>query len=340
MLAPSGYYQSLRLIPAVFGGTIDVAGGLSGETVRDWLAATGGERGRCVYAPLVNNADGRVLGRPDALAVAREILAHNAARAGNPVFVLADDVYAGSYLAPGCAGCSIASVTGADVGEPSWGPMSDWTLAVVTASKTFALPTARVAFAVTTSPGLRRAVAHYRAVFSHGRVPQATELMAAAAICWTPQAWIDQWNAAYRQRLAVLSARLAALNAGLGFAAFSAGDPRGGWYFPLRVSPGLMPGVSNGVDALAVLLHYGGTDRDSGIGLLPGELFGHRACETGFLLRATVAVPEPALRAFTGRLADAAALLTGPGGPRVIEAAVRRARAVADVDAILAACRY
>ena len=96
----------------------------------------------------------------------------------------------------------------------------------------------------------------------------------------------------YRKRLAALSARLAALNAGLGFAALSVEEPQGGWYVPLRVSPRLMPGVSNGVDAFAVLLHYGGMKRDSGVGLLPGELFGHRAREEGFLLRATVAVSD------------------------------------------------
>jgi aspartate/methionine/tyrosine aminotransferase len=340
MLAPSGYYQSLRLIPAVFGGTIDVVDELSGEAVRDWLARTSGERGRCVYMPLVNNADGRVLSRSGALAVAYELLAHNAAQPDNPVFVLADDVYAGSYLSPDCAGCSIASVTGADIGKSSWGRMSDWTLAVVTASKTFALPTARVAFAVTTSRRLQRAVAHYRTVFSHGRVPQATELMAAAAICWTPQTWIDQWNATYRQRLAALQARLAPVNASVGFAAFSVEDPQGGWYVPLRISRRLLPGASNGVDAFAVLLHYGGAEPDSGIGLLPGELFGHRTRETGFLLRATVAVSEPELRRFTDRLGDAARLLTGPDGSRVIESALARARRVADVDAILRACRY
>jgi aspartate/methionine/tyrosine aminotransferase len=227
MLAPSGYYQSLRLIPSVFGGTIDVADELSGTAVRGWLARTADERGRCVYVPLVNNADGRVLARPDALAVGYEVLAHNTARPDDPVFVLADDVYAGSYLSPDRTGCSIAAVTGADVGEPSWGRMSDWTLAVVTASKTFALPTARVAFAVTTSPRLRRAVAHYRTVFSHGRVPQIAELMAAAAICWTSQTWIDQWNATYRRRLADLNARVAAVNAAVGFTAFSVEDPQG-----------------------------------------------------------------------------------------------------------------
>lgn len=340
MLAPSGYYQSLRLIPAIFGGTINVADDLSGDTVRDWLARTAGEHGRCVYVPLVNNADGRVLNRPGAHAVAYEIMAHNTAHPDDPVFVLADDVYAGSYLSPERAGCSIAAVTGTDVGEPSWGRMSDWTLAVVTASKTFALPTARVAFAATTGTRLRRAVDHYKTVFSYGRVSQVCELMAAAAICWTPQPWVDQWNATYLRRHALLRAELAAVNTGIGFTAFSAESPQGGWYFPLRVSARLIPGGTSGMDAFAALLHYGGTERDSGIGLLPGELFGCGPVEKEFLLRATVAVSEPELRLFAGRLADAARLLTGPGASQLVQAALRRARSVADVDAILAASRY
>ena len=225
MLAPAGYYQSLRLIPPVFGGSINVVGELTGESVRDWLSRTDGLARRCVYVPLVNNADGRVLTKPIAHAIAREILAHNVTHPDAPVFVLADDVYVGSYLTPGCIGTPIASVTGAQVGEPVWGRISDWALTVVTASKTFALPTARVAFATTTNARLRRAVAHYRTVFSHGRVPQVTELAAIAAICLTPQEWIDRWNATYRARLAELAARIDTINASVGFEAIPCRSP-------------------------------------------------------------------------------------------------------------------
>src|ERR1022692_4667030 len=182
MLAPAGYYQSLRLIPAMFGGDIHVTPELTGDIVREWLHGTSRVPRRCIYIPLVNNADGHLLTRPEACSLAHAILEHNAAHPGRPVFVLADDVYAGSYLTPGRTGTPIASLTGADLDQPQLGPMSSWSLSVATASKTFALPTARVAFAATTSPRLRRAVAHYRTVFSQGRVPQVTELMAAAAI--------------------------------------------------------------------------------------------------------------------------------------------------------------
>jgi aspartate/methionine/tyrosine aminotransferase len=340
MLAPAGYYQSLRLIPAIFGGDIHVMPELTSEVVRRWLHDTAPVPRRCIYVPLVNNADGHVLTRPEAYSLAHAVLEHNAAHPGSPVFVLADDVYAGSYLAPGCTGTPIASVTGDDLGEPQLGPMSYWSLTVATASKTFALPTARVAFTATTNRWLRRAVAHYRTVFSQGRVPQVTELMAIAAMCLTPQAWIDGWNAEYRARLTSLTSRIEAINTDVGFPAIRADPPQGGWYVPLRIASRLIPGAASSVDAFTALMHYGEARRNTGVALLPGDLFGCRDHGKGFLLRATLAPAEPELREFTSRLREAAGVLTGPDGQRVVKQALRRARAVADVDAILSRCRY
>jgi aspartate/methionine/tyrosine aminotransferase len=340
MLAPAGYYQSLRLIPAMFGGDIHVTPELTGDIVREWLHGTSRVPRRGIYVPLVNNADGHLLTRPEACSLARAILEHNAAHPGSPVFVLADDVYAGSYLAPGRAGTPIASLTGADLDEPRLGRMGEWSLSVTTASKTFALPTARVAFAATMSPRLRRAVAHYRTVFSQGRVPQVTELMAAAAICLTPQAWIDRWNAEYRTRLADLMGRIEAINADVGRAVIEVDPPQGGWYVPLHISKRLIPGAASSVDAFAVLMHYGESRPDTGIALLPGELFGYRHYDRGFMLRATLAAHEQDLGTFTSRLRDAITVLTGPDGHRIAGQALRRARTVADVDTILGRCRY
>jgi aspartate/methionine/tyrosine aminotransferase len=340
LFTPAGYYQSLRLIPPVFGGDIHVTPELSGQSVTAWLEETAEHPRRCVYVPLVNNADGRVLTAERAREVALAVLEHNAAHPYRPVYVLADDVYAGSYLQPGCQGVPIAAVTGADLGDPALGRMSDWTLTVTTPSKTFALPTARVAFATTTSPALHAAVAHYRTVLSQGRVPQTSELTAAAAICLTPQTWIDGWNATYRTALAELTGRIAAINCQVGYEAFHIDQPEGGWYLPLRVSPRLMPGAASSVDAFTVLLHYGRSDPASGIAMLPGELFGHRDHERGFVLRGTLAATDRELRHFTTRLAQAAAALSGPDGPAVIEHALRRARRVANVEAIMENCRY
>jgi hypothetical protein len=104
LLTPAGYYQSLRLIPPIFGGGIDVTPELSGSAVADWLEVTADHPRRCVYVPLVNNADGAVLTPGRARSVARAVLEHNAANPGRPVYVLADDVYAGCYLDSGCQG--------------------------------------------------------------------------------------------------------------------------------------------------------------------------------------------------------------------------------------------
>ncbi|HCU91354.1 MAG TPA: hypothetical protein DHU96_00755 [Actinobacteria bacterium] len=340
LLAPAGYYQSLRLIPPVFGGDIHVTSDLTGETVSGWLAETNGHPRRCVYVPLVNNADGRVLTAARARSIAYAVLNHNVAHPASPVYVLADDVYIGSYLIPGCEGLPIATVTGADLGDPELGRMSDWTLSVVTASKTFALPTARIAFATSTNPALLGAVGHYRTVLSQGRVPQVTELTAVAAICLTPQTWIDEWNSRYRTRLAELSTRVNAINATAGFEAFRIQTPDGGWYLPLHVSPTLIPGAASSVDAFAALMHYDGDSHGSGIAMLPGELSGYRACDDGFVLRGTLAASEEDLCRFSGRLRDALAQLTSPEGPGLVQQALKRARMIADVDAILAGCRY
>jgi aspartate/methionine/tyrosine aminotransferase len=348
LLSPAGYYQSLRLIPPLFGGTIHVTPELTGEAVADWLTATADHPRRAIYVPLVNNADGAVLSAGRARKVAAAILMHNAAHPGRPVYVLADDVYTGSYLDLARPGLPIAAVTGADLGDPELGRMSDWTLSVVTASKTFALPTARVAFATTTSPLLRAAVAHYRTVLSQGRVPQIGELTAAAAICLTPQEWIDDWNSVYRTALADLTRHLGEINTRLGYQAVWADPVEGGWYLPLRISQGLLPGAVSSVDAFAALLHYGSGERASGIAVLPGELFGHRighrasryGHDDGFLVRGTLAAGDRELHRFVVRLGQAAAVWSRPDGPQLIHAALQRARAVADLTAILEKCRY
>jgi aspartate/methionine/tyrosine aminotransferase len=340
LLTPAGYYQSLRLIPPVFGGDIHVTPELTGPTVSAWLAATSGHPRRCVYVPLVNNADGAVLTPERARAVAHAVLEHNTANPDRPVYVLADDVYAGSYLRSDCLGLPVAAVTGVDLGDARLGRMSDWTLTVVTPSKTYALPTARVAFATTTNPELRAAMAHYRTVLSQGRVPQASELTAAAAICLTPQSWIENWNTFYRRALADLTGRLAHINARLGYEAVRIDPIEGGWYLPVRIATRLLPGAASSVDAFAALLHYGAGDPASGIAMLPGELFGHRDYGRGFLLRGTLAAGEKELHRFITRLSRATVALSGPAGAALIGQALQRARRVADVDTILRNCRY
>ena len=154
--------------------------------------------------------------------------------------------------------------------------MGGCTVSVVSSSKTFALPTARVAFATSANTWLRAALSHYRTVFSHGRVPQASELAAAAALAFTPTDWITGWNARYRDRLTQLDAALQRINDEVGFPALGMHRPEGGWYVALTISRAVFPvRITSSVDAFAMLLHYGDTDRDSGLGMLVSADRGH-----------------------------------------------------------------
>ena len=344
ILAPEGYYQSLRLIPAIFGGSIDVVPDITGTSAAQWLNRTDGMHGRAIYVALVNNADGRLLDRRRAVDVARTVLMYNRTHPENPAYVLGDDVYEGSYLFPDGDPQPIGGITGRHVGDPTLGRMSDWTVSVVTSSKTCALPTSRVAFAMTTNRTLRAALTHYRTVFSLSRAPQVDELTATAALCLTPQRWIDSWNQCYRSNLEFLCEQLRQINARLGFPAYRVEPPAAGWYFLLHVSRRLFPpAVTSGLDAFAVLLHYGHGRPNTGVGLLPGELFGYHYGEQlgdAYMMRGTLARPLSDLQEFAARLYEAATTLQGHDRLRIVRDALHRARAVADVDAILRHRRY
>lgn len=338
LLAPAGYYQSLRVVPPIFGGTIEVTSELTGSTVAAWLSETATVRGRAIYVPLVNNLDGSVLDRGRAHAIAAAILEHNHRQPHNPVLVLGDDVYAGSYLTgSGTEPTPIGAVTGDDLAAPELGSMTDWTVSVVTPSKTFALPTSRVAYATSGNTRLRAALQHYRTMLSHGRVPQGDELTGIAAICLTPQAWIDGWNATYTRRAQWLTNQLAAINHDLGMPAFHASVPQGGWYAALSINPALFDDtrVRSSIHALAVCLYYGRHRADTGIGVLPGELAGYRAAggSSPFVLRANLAVSDAELTRFVTRLRELGTLLRGPDAAGVINHALQRARAVVELDA-------
>lgn len=155
-----------------------------------------------------------------------------------------------------------------------------------------------------------------------------------------PQEWIDRWNTTYRTALAGLTSHLHRINTRLGYRAVWADPIQGGWYLPLRLAPRLLPGATSSVDAFAALLHYGGSERSSGIALLPGESFGHQAQTGAFLLRGSLAVGNHELHRFATRLGQATATWSSPGGAEVVARALHRARTVADLDTILKHTRY
>lgn len=332
ILAPSGYYQSLRLLPPVFGGTIHVEDELAGKSVADWLTDTARTPGRLIYVPLVNNLDGRVLSRDRAYDISAAIVDHNLDHPDNPAYVVGDDVYVGSYLHDGIEAMPIGAVL----------DLAPWCISVVTPSKTFTLPTGRVAFATTKNPAIRKALAHYRTVFSHGRVPQSNELISAAAICLTPPSWVNRWNNWNREQLHYFASEINTLNTTLGRATYHLELPEGGWYLPVRIARSLFGDqVQSSVDALAVLLYYGADDRQTGVAMLPGELFGRDSEDGWYTLRANMAVDTGTIVRTVQRLHDVAFAMRGSRREKIIDYALTRARRVVpDLDQTMANRRY
>lgn len=80
-----------------------------------------------------------MLSRVRACSIARAVLDHNRRYPDNPVWVVADDVYAGSHLCPAVTSQPIAALRGADLGDDHLGPVSDHTVTITTPSKTVAL---------------------------------------------------------------------------------------------------------------------------------------------------------------------------------------------------------
>lgn len=308
LLVPKGYYQSLRLIPSIFGGTIDCQNDYSTESIKYWLYHHSSPI-KAIYLPLINNENGKALSQEEAHKIAKIILTYNAKHPGQPAYVIADDVYVDSCINKHVTPTSIASVAGSDIGDGALGHMYDWSVSIVTSSKTFALPTTRISHATTGNNELREGMMYYRSALSQGRVPQIEELFSLAAICFTPTEWINGWNNLAEQNLKYLKKEMSILNKQIGFVAYDFEMPDGGWYLPLRISRKLLPALVSSSTELAYLLCAYSQEKESGIAALPGELFGYRMSDSNewFSLRLNIANDQNFLDELISRLQDFAA---------------------------------
>lgn len=322
VLVPAGYYQSLRNIPPLLGGRLDVVAELDETAVANWLAE-GDPTGRVVYAPLVNNANGRVLTTARARGIAGAVATHNDRHPQAPVLIIGDDVYAGSELTDAVDICPIGSIK----------EVADVTVSIVSPSKTYACPTSRVAFAATRNARLAAQLDVWRTGYAYGRVPQVCEVTAAAALAFTPQAWISSWNQLYQQRFRTLLQGLDEINRDCGSELFHATAPHAGWYVLLEVSPNLCPGLT-GIETWAVLLDA------AGLGVLPGELFGYPTRGTRYRMRLSLATSPGDLAEAITRLRRLVETLRGQDAAAVTTGALQRARAVADLRQIAGAAAW
>jgi hypothetical protein len=153
---------------------------------------------------------------------------------------------------------------------------------------------------------------------------------------------VDAWNDCFRASVRSLTREVARLNTELGADAFAVGRPQGGWYVPLRIRRELFGDrVTTGVDAQSIMLYYGVDDRESGIAMLPGELFGHPSGREWHTLRATIAVSADTLDQLVARLRALACAMRPDTRDDVVAYALARARRVVpSLDATVSNIHY
>ncbi|GAB3890164.1 hypothetical protein GCM10029964_061230 [Kibdelosporangium lantanae] len=154
--------------------------------VQQWPSdlAVGKHETFLIYTPAVDRLTGEALTKPRATAIAEHILRHNQAHPHNPMLVFSDE----SAIDSGSRTCSLASITGDDLGDPGLGRMSDWTLTVVTPAVTFPTANPLVSFVHTTNPTLSNVVQEWIGLYSATTEPTAVDARTAAAhLCLTPR---------------------------------------------------------------------------------------------------------------------------------------------------------
>ncbi|WP_173139064.1 hypothetical protein [Kibdelosporangium persicum] len=317
LLAPVGIESSWCTMADAQAGCVCLVDDLTATTLAQWLSRDGGDGPRAVYVPLVNSLTGQVLTRRRAYGLARVVLRHNHKYPHQPVFVFADDSaidtchseVVESDIQP------IGAVTGADIGEPTWGRMSDWTLSVI--SPHLALPTSPIAFAITHNKWLRQSMECWNNSLGYASTCALDELIAAAAFCLVPKHWFDEINDHTADNLHKLRAAVLDFNtAEFGFDGLAVSDQAaGGWHTALYFSPRLFPHpVEQSFDAFRTLLNYhcpvSGSKR---VALLPGEVlsWSHdpQAIEPWLTIRVNLSAPTEDFEDFVWQLGVATASL-------------------------------
>ena len=229
---------------------------------------------RAIYIQGVRNPDGHIRTEAEVCALARTILTYNHQHPKDPVYVIDDEVYYGA----GLNGRKVTPIS--SVAIDGLGDMYDYSVVMHSPSKTYAAATARVGWMASgvrtdTGPSSQR----LQEVAYHGNGYQTSGpgmRLAVASIALTPQAALDKRAAYYRAQLAQVKQRIGAINRQLGADVMGMSEPDGAWFTMLRFDKQkLPPAIRNSFDLSTYFMRYGGAQKDSGLILYPGVLFGY-----------------------------------------------------------------
>jgi len=295
ILVPRGYYQSLVKAPSWHNSCLKIVEKLDASHIRKELQNRGDIK--AVYLSVVANPSGDVMPEQQMRGIADAILEYNEKNTNNPVFVIADQVYNGSILKEGLKISSIASFAGRKL------KMYDYTITIVSPSKTLGYASARVGFAVSGAfiPGNKSSIISRmeKALDNEGcdGMEVSNEVGVLASYSFCSQEWIDNNSSYIRSQLLRAQGHVDSINSSLGQTFLEINDPDAGWYILSqfkRINLPLL--IETSTDLMVYFMNYNHGEENSGFICRPGSQFGYEAANlplSDFLiLRSTLAM-EP-----------------------------------------------
>ncbi len=307
ILVPRGHYHSLVKAPSFHNGRLKVIERIDAEHIRKELENRGDIK--AIYLSVVANPSGEVMSENQMRDIACVLLDYNHKNKDNPVFVIADQVYNGSILKKNINIFSIASLSGEN------SHMYDYTITIVSPSKTLGYASARIGFAASGAslPGDEESIisriAGLLSEEGSDGVEVSTEVGVVGAYAFSSQKWIENNSSYIRTQLIRARKHVKSINEYLGKIYFEINDPDAGWYILSKFKRENLPSlIENSTDLMVYFMNYNHCADNSGIICRPGSQFGYEAPNlprNNFLiLRTTLAMGPNDLDDFFGRFGE------------------------------------
>ncbi|MCD6395936.1 MAG: pyridoxal phosphate-dependent aminotransferase [Spirochaetaceae bacterium] len=307
ILVPRGHYQSLVKAPSFHNSRLKVIERIDATHIRKELENRGDIK--AVYLSVVANPSGAIMPEEQMRGIAKLILEYNKNNKNNPVFIIADQVYNGSILKKELTIFSIASVYN------KYASMHDYTITIVSPSKTLGYASARIGFAASGAiiPGdTTSIISRMKALMAHegsDGVEVSTEVGVVAAYAFSSKKWIDENSSFIRSQLVRARQHVDSINSYLGYTFFTINNPDAGWYILSKfMRKNLPPLIKNSTDLMVYFMNYGHCAPNTGFITRPGSQFGYEAPnlpQNDFLiLRSTLAMKPEDLDEFFRRFKE------------------------------------
>ena len=307
ILVPRGHYQSLVKAPSFHNSRLKVIEKIDADHIRKELETRGDIK--AVYLSVVANPSGAIIPEEQMRGIAEVILEYNERNKSNPVFLIADQVYNGSILKKGLSIFSIASVSGKSSN------MYDYTITIVSPSKTLGYASARIGFAASGAiiPGdTTTIISRMKALMAQegsDGVEVSTEVGVVGAYAFSSKKWIDDNSAYIRSQLVRAQKHVDSINSSVGYTFFTINDPDAGWYILSKFMRENLPAlIEDSTDLMVYFMNYNHCASNTGFITRPGSQFGYEAPnlpQNDFLiLRSTLAMNPEDLDEFFRRFRE------------------------------------